>query len=118
EWGGCEGLDDRAQLKRQMGDPAAAQKLIDQLINARRNLNDELHNQTDALTLGRILIAQGEEESARAELDSALGYFRQNGLYYYEAQACIALAQCDFAAGGGVPMLEGGRRALGLAGRL
>ena len=113
----CELLDEQALLELQIGDLAAARKLIDQLINARRNLNDELRNQTAALTLGRILIAQGEEESARAELDSALGYFRQNGLYYYEAQACIALAQCDFAAGRDVQMLERLRRALDLAAR-
>jgi DNA-binding SARP family transcriptional activator len=113
----CELLDEQALLELQIGNLAAARKLIDQLINARRNLNDELHNQTDALTLGRILIAQGEEESARAELDSALGYFHQNGLYYYEAQACIALAQCDFAAGRDVQMLERVRRALDLAAR-
>jgi LuxR family transcriptional regulator, maltose regulon positive regulatory protein len=113
----CELLDEQAQLELQIGNLAAARKLIDQLINARRNLNDELRNQTAALTLGRILIAQGEEESARAELDSALGYFRQNGLYYYEAQACIALAQCDVAAGRDVQMLERLRRALDLAAR-
>jgi DNA-binding SARP family transcriptional activator len=113
----CELLDEQALLELQIGNLAAARKLIDQLINARRNLNDELCNQTAALTLGRILIAQGEDESARAELDSALGYFRQNGLYYYEAQACIALAQCDVAAGRDVQMLERLRRALDLAAR-
>jgi ATP/maltotriose-dependent transcriptional regulator MalT/DNA-binding SARP family transcriptional activator len=110
-------LDEQALLELQVGNLPAARKLIDQLINARRNLNDELRNQTAALTLGRILIAQGEEESARAELDSALGCFRQNGLYYYEAQACIALAQCDFAAGRDVQMMERVRRALDLAAR-
>ena len=113
----CELLDEQALLELQIGDLAAARKLIDQLINARRTLNDELQNQTAALTLGRILIAQGEEEAARAELDSALGYFRRNGLYYYETQACIALAQCDFAAGRDVQMLERLRRALDLAAR-
>ena len=113
----CELLEEQALLELQIGDLAAARKLIDRLINARCNLNDELRNQTAALTLGRILIAQGEEESARAKLDSALGYFRQNGLYYYEAQACIALAQCDFAAGRDTQMLEWLRRALDLAAR-
>src|SRR5262249_24907491 len=113
----CELLDEQALLELQIGNLAAARKLIDQLINARRNLNDELHNQPDPLTPVRILIAQGEEESARGELDSALGYFHQNGLYYYEAQACIALAQCDFAAGRDVQMIERVRRALDLAAR-
>src|SRR5262249_1791190 len=110
-------LDEQALLELQIGDLAAARKLIDQLINARRNLNDEYRNQTAALTLGRILIAQAEEDSARSELDSALGYFRRNELYYNEAQACIELAQCDFAAGRDVQTLERLRRALDLAAR-
>jgi ATP/maltotriose-dependent transcriptional regulator MalT/DNA-binding SARP family transcriptional activator len=113
----CELLDEQSLLELRTGDLATARKLIDQLINARRSLGDELRSQTAALTLGRILIAQGEKESASAELGSALGYFRQNGLYYYEAQACIALAQCDFAAGRDVQMLERLRRALDLAAR-
>jgi DNA-binding SARP family transcriptional activator len=91
--------------------------LIDQLIDARRSLGDELRDRTAALTLGRILIAQGEEELARAELEPALEYFRQNALYYYEAQTCVALALCDFAAGRDVQMLDRLRRALDLAAR-
>src|SRR4030095_17093166 len=75
----CELLDEQALLELQIGNLAAARKLIDQLINARRTLNDELRNQTAALTLGRILIAQGEEESARAPLYFALRAFFPNG---------------------------------------
>jgi ATP/maltotriose-dependent transcriptional regulator MalT/DNA-binding SARP family transcriptional activator len=110
-------LDERALLELRTGDLAAARKLIDQLINARRSLGDELLNRTAALTLGRILIAQGEVELASAELEPALGHFRQNGHYYHEVQACVALAQCDLAAGRDVQMLERLRRALDLAAR-
>jgi DNA-binding SARP family transcriptional activator len=113
----CELLDEQALLELQMGNLAAARKLIDKLIDARRSLSDELRVRTAALTLGRVLIAQGEEESARAELEPALDYYRRNSLYYYEAQACIALAQCDFAAGRDVQTLERLRRALDLAAR-
>ena len=108
-------MNRRCSLK--IGNLAAARKLIDRLINAPANFDDELRIQTAALTLGRTLIAQGEEESASAGLDSALGYFRRNGLYYYEAQDCIALAQCDFASGRDVQMMEQVRRALDLAAR-
>jgi LuxR family maltose regulon positive regulatory protein len=110
-------LDEQALLELQTGDLAAARKLIDQLVNARRALGDELRSRTAALTLGRILVAQGEVDLARAELEPALEYFRQNGLYYYEAQTCVALALCDFAAGRDVQMLERLRRALDLAAR-
>jgi LuxR family maltose regulon positive regulatory protein len=113
----CELLDEQALLELQTGDLAAARKLIDQLVNARRALGDELRSRTAALTLGRILVAQGEVDLARADLEPALGYFRQNALYYYEAQTCVALALCDFAAGRDVQMMERLRRALDLAAR-
>jgi DNA-binding SARP family transcriptional activator len=113
----CELLDEQALLELQTGNLAAARKLIDQLIDWRRNLGDELRDRTAALTLGRILIAQGEEESARAQLEPSLEYFRRSSLYYYEAQACMALAQCDLAAEREVQMFERLRRALDLAAR-
>jgi LuxR family transcriptional regulator, maltose regulon positive regulatory protein len=113
----CELLDERALLELQIGNLAAARKLIDQLIESRRSMGDELRDRTAALTLGRVLIAQGEEASARAELEPALEYFRRNSLYYYEAQTCVALALCDFAAGRDVQMLERLRRGLDLAAR-
>jgi DNA-binding SARP family transcriptional activator/Tfp pilus assembly protein PilF len=113
----CELLDERTQLELQVGNLAGARKLIDQLVNARCTLGDELRERTAFLTRGRVLIAQGEEELARVDLEPALGYFRQNRLYYYEAQSCVALAQCDLAAGRDVQMLERLRRALDLAAR-
>ncbi len=113
----CELLDEQALLELRTGDLGAARKLIDQLINARRGMGDELRVRTAALTLGRVLIAQGEEGLASGELEPALGYFRQNGLYYYETQACMALALCDMAAGRDARMLERLRRAVDLAAR-
>jgi LuxR family maltose regulon positive regulatory protein len=113
----CELLDEQALLELQTGNLAAARKLIDHLIDSRRSLGDELRDRTAALTLGRVLIAQGEEASAQAELEPALEYFRRNSLYYYEAQTCVALALCDFAAGRDVQMLERVRRGLDLAAR-
>jgi DNA-binding SARP family transcriptional activator len=110
-------LEEQSLLKLRMGDLAAARKLIDQLVNARRGLGDELRNRTAALTLARVMIAQGEGEHARAGLEAALGYFRLNGLYYYEAQACMALSLCELAAGQDVRMLERLRRAVDLAAR-
>ncbi len=110
-------LEEQSLLKLRMGDLASARKLIDQLVNARITLNDEMRSRTAALTRGRVLIAQGEEELARAELEPSLGYFRQNTCYYYEAQACMALAQCDLVAGRDLEMLERLRRALDLTAR-
>ena len=110
-------LEEQSLLKLRMGDLAAARKLIDQLVNLRIALKDEMRSRTASLTRGRVMIAQGEEKAARAELEPSLAYFRRNNFYYYEAQACTALAQCDLAAGRDVQMLERLRRALDLAAR-
>lgn len=110
-------LDEQAVLKLQTGELAAARKLIEQLVNARRQFNDDTGLYTAALTRGRVLIAQGENDAARADLEPARDYFRQNSFYYYEAQACVELAQVDYAARREVPMLERLRRALDLASR-
>ena len=59
--------------------------------------------------------AQGEHEAAQIELTNAVKYFRTQGLYYYEAQACLALANCELNLGREPEMLEHLRRALDLA---
>jgi ATP/maltotriose-dependent transcriptional regulator MalT/DNA-binding SARP family transcriptional activator len=110
-------LEEQAMLRLQMGDAASARKLMDHLIAARRALHDEVGVQTATLARGRVLLAQGQADLAAAELEPALGYFHQHGLYYYEAQGCLALALCDLAAGREVPMIERLRRALDLAAR-
>lgn len=113
-------LEEQALLKLQMGDLTGARKLMDQLVAARRALQDELSIQTATLTRGRVLLAHGNSsltDLACAELEPALHYFNQHGLYYYEAQCCLALAQGDWEAGREVTMIERLRRALDLAAR-
>jgi ATP/maltotriose-dependent transcriptional regulator MalT/DNA-binding SARP family transcriptional activator len=110
-------LEEQALLALQMGDGVTARALLDQLIAERAELMDEMGVQTAMLSRGRVLLEQNEPELARAELDQALGYFRQHGLYYYEAQACLTLALCDHAMGRDVEMMEQMRRVLDLAAR-
>ncbi len=110
-------MEEQALLSMKNGDLARARKLLDQLIIARRSLHDELAIQTATLTRARVLLAQGQSDLAVAELGPALGYFHQHGLYYYEAQACMAMALGDLSAGRDVQMLERLRRALDLAAR-
>jgi tetratricopeptide (TPR) repeat protein len=73
--------------------------------------------QTARMTWGRLRIAEGAAEEARTALAPALDYFRTRGFYYYEAQAQLALARCESAAGREREMLEHLRRALELAAR-
>jgi LuxR family maltose regulon positive regulatory protein len=111
----CELLEEQALLNMQVGDFVAARKLLDKLIGARTAAQDEIGVFSATLARGRVLLAQGEHEAAYLELDPSLKYFHDNGLYYYEAQASMALAACDQAAGRDVSMLEHLRRALDLA---
>ncbi len=109
--------EERALLALQLGDSAAARAMMDRLIVERQDSNDEVGAHTAALTRGRILLAQGEHEAARADLTPALSYFREYNLYYYEAQARAALAGCALASGHTGEAGESLRRALDLAAR-
>ena len=113
----CELLEEQAILHLQLGNLTAARGLLDRLIEAREAARDERAIHTAKLTRGRVLLAQGDNEAARADLQPALEYFREHGFYYYEAQGSMALAAYYFNAGEESLMLEHLRRALDLAAR-
>lgn len=110
-------FEERALLSLQVGDLKAARTLIDRLIDARPLDKVERGFYTASLTRGRILAAQGEFELADDELANALEYFRDHSLYYYEAQACIAIAMCELRLNKELKMLEHLGRAVDLAAR-
>jgi LuxR family maltose regulon positive regulatory protein len=109
--------EEQALLRLQMGDVGGARMLLDRLVRARTDAGDEMGRYTAMLTRSRVMLSQGEHETPRAELQAALEYFHANGLYYYEAQASLALAVSLFATGDSDTMLEPLRRALDLAAR-
>jgi ATP/maltotriose-dependent transcriptional regulator MalT len=108
-------LEERGLLALQLGDLTEARALIDRLIDARAR--DEMGRQRTILARGRVAIAQGKTEEARADLHPALQYFREQGLYFNEAQGSLLLAVCEHAAGRDAEVLEHLRRALDLAAR-
>jgi LuxR family transcriptional regulator, maltose regulon positive regulatory protein len=108
-------LEERALLCLQVGDLLTARALLDRLINSRSPEKDGVRYHTAALARGRVMIAQGEYELADTELTRALSYFHDEGLYYYEAQACVALALCKHVAGKEPEMVSHLRRAVDLA---
>jgi ATP/maltotriose-dependent transcriptional regulator MalT/DNA-binding SARP family transcriptional activator len=110
-------LDEQATLKLQMGELSTARALLNRLIEMRHELKDEMGLHTAALSRSRVMLAQGELESVRAELEPAYNYFHQNGLYYFEAQACVVLAVYEYSSGHEAPTLERLSRALDLAAR-
>jgi len=107
-------LEERALLGLQIGDLSAAQAQIDHLISARPPEKGELGFFTASLTRGRIRAARGGYQEAREELSKALEYFHLHGLYYYEAQASMAIALCDFQLGDERGMLDRLRRVVDL----
>ena len=113
----CELLEEQALLNLQVGDLAGARKLLDRLVQARAAARNEIGGFSATLARGRVMLAQNEHEAARTELEPALQYFHAQGLYYYEAQARMALAACDLEVGRDSEMLEHLRRALDLAAR-
>jgi ATP/maltotriose-dependent transcriptional regulator MalT/DNA-binding SARP family transcriptional activator len=109
--------DEQAILKLQLGDLNGALSLLDRLVHLREESRNEMGRFTATLSRGRVRLAQGSLEAAHAELLPAHNYFRTRGLYYYEAQAGMALAACAYAAGRESEMLEHLKRTLDLAAR-
>jgi ATP/maltotriose-dependent transcriptional regulator MalT/DNA-binding SARP family transcriptional activator len=108
-------LEERALLSLQVGDLPTARALLDRLINSRSLEKGEVGFHTAVMARARVKSAQGEHEAANAELMQALDYFHDHGLYYYEAQACMAIALCEHALVKEREMFEHLRRAVDLA---
>lgn len=110
-------LEEQALLFLQAGNVAAARAQLDRLVSAREGAGDELRYHTAALARGRVIYAQGDMDAARADLEAARAYFHSHKLYYFESQACLALAYCELAASRDAEMLEHLRRTLDLVAR-
>src|SRR5262245_3111592 len=108
-------LEEQALLLMVVGDLTAARNQIERLISARPLEKNEIGYHTASLAKARIMIAHGEESGAAGLLTDPLDYFHSHTLYYYEAQASLALAWCDFKLGQEPQMFERLRRAVDLA---
>ena len=109
-------LEEQAFLSLKAGDPARARAQIDRLVELRQASQADVGYFTATLARGRIMLAQHDHDAV-GQLIPALDYFHTQGLYYYEAQACMALATSDLEAAREPQMLEHLRRALDLAAR-
>jgi tetratricopeptide (TPR) repeat protein len=108
-------LEERALLSLKVGDFATARAQLDRLIQSRPIGKDALRFYAVSLSRARVMSAQGEYEAGLGELTRAVDYFRAQGLYYYEAQACLGLANCELKLGREPEMLDHLRRVLDLA---
>jgi ATP/maltotriose-dependent transcriptional regulator MalT/DNA-binding SARP family transcriptional activator len=110
-------FEEQALLSLKAGDATRARVQIDRLIELRKSRNDETGIFTASLARARIRFVQGECAAARDDLLPAVEFFRAQGLYYYEAQACAELAACELQLTREPQMFEYLRRALDLAAR-
>jgi len=110
-------LEERALMSLRGGDASRALTQIDRLLERRPADKNPIGHFTARLARGRILLSGPQYDEAREEFTAALNYFREHGLYYYDAQSCMGLAVCDHAAGRESSLLENLRRALDLAAR-
>ena len=110
-------IEEQAFLSLKAGDVTRARTQIDRLVERRPADKTDIGHFTATLARGRILMALHEHNAASADLTPALEYFHQHGLYYYEAEASMALAICELESAREPRMLEHLRRALDLAAR-
>lgn len=109
--------EERARFFMLRGDWIKARGLLENLIEARRNLNNEIGLRTAKLCLFQTRLAQGETENLTVEIEEILAFFHAQNLYYYEALASLLLAETYFAAGNRKQMTEPLQRALDLSAR-
>ncbi|HYW74929.1 MAG TPA: BTAD domain-containing putative transcriptional regulator [Pyrinomonadaceae bacterium] len=110
-------MEERALMILKAGDVPRALAQIDRLLERRPAGENPIGHFTASLARGRILLAKQDYQRAAAEFNPALNYFREHGLYYYDALACMGLAVCDHAAAPEAALLDNLRRALDLAAR-
>src|SRR5207237_9585428 len=109
--------DELAFRSLMAGRVGRARRQIGRLLDRRPADKNSIGHFPAKLARGRILLAQPDFDEAREELKLALEYFHQHGRYYYEAQACLGLAICEFKSEREPQMLEHLRRVLDLAAR-
>jgi DNA-binding SARP family transcriptional activator len=108
-------LEEQALLSLVIGDSVAARNQIERLIEARPLEKNEIGFHTASLAKARIMIAQGEFQSAAEDLSRARQYFYEHTLYYYEAQASLAQGLIALRLGDEPQMIESLRRVVDLA---
>jgi LuxR family maltose regulon positive regulatory protein len=109
--------EERARFYMLRGDLVKARGLLENLIEARRNQNNEIGMNTARLCLFQTRLAQGETNILVEGIEEILAFFHNQNLYYYEALASLLLAETFFAAGNRKQMTEPLQRALDLSAR-
>jgi DNA-binding SARP family transcriptional activator len=109
--------EERARFYLLRGDPVKARALLENLVLARRKLNNAIGLKTAELALCRVRLAQGETSGLATEIKHLTEFFHDQNLNYDEANASMLLAETYFAGENLKEMMPPLQRALDLAAR-
>jgi LuxR family maltose regulon positive regulatory protein len=109
--------EERAKFYLLRGDTTKARNLLENLIEKRQNLNNEVGVKTAQLELCRVRLAQGELGGLVDEIESLVKFFHEQNLNYYETNASLLLAETFFALDNRKEMFAPLQRALDLTAR-
>lgn len=109
--------EERAKYFLLRGDQVKARNLLENLIEKRRNLNNEIGVKTAQFALCRVRLAQGETKDLAKEIKHLAGFFHEQNLNYDEAGASLLLAETYFAEDKRKEMFAPLQRALDLTAR-
>jgi two-component SAPR family response regulator/Tfp pilus assembly protein PilF len=109
--------EERAKFYLLRNDAVKARGLLENLLEARRKLGNEILLKAVRLGLCRARLALGETENLAEEIEEILAFYQDQNLYYDEAAASLLLAQLYFAQGERKKMFPPLERALDLTAR-
>ncbi len=109
--------EERAKFYLLRGDAIKASGLLENLLAARSQTNNQFGTKTVRLILCRARLAQGQIDGLVEEIKELIAFFRQQNLNYDEASASLLLAETHFALGSRQAMLPPLEKTLNLAAR-
>ena len=109
--------EERAKFFLLRGDMVKARSLLENLLEARLNTNNDFGIKTVKLVLCRARLAQNEIDGLAEEIKELIAFFQEQNLNYDEAVSSLLLAETYFALGNRKEMLPPLQRALDLAAR-
>ncbi|MEZ5425168.1 MAG: tetratricopeptide repeat protein [Pyrinomonadaceae bacterium] len=109
--------EERAKFYFMRGDPAKAAAMFEKLIETRKESRNRIGEQRARLDLCQVRLFQGKTSDLEEELKNIVVFFREQTLYYDEANANLTLAQFFFGEKNRKKMLSPLQRTLDLSAR-
>lgn len=112
-----EFIEERAKYYRLAGDGARARSMLENVIEARRRLGNELGIRTAELCLCRLDLDERQTDGLAQRLNELCAFFKEQGNHYDETLASMLIAETHFIAGNEKYMILALGRVLDLSAR-